>query len=154
MNVTFVSPFLSSIMNVLSTMAQMEAKAGKPFYKKNKIAHGAVTGIIGMVGKQTRGTLAISFTEPAILEITKRMLGEEETGINETVIDMTGEITNMVTGGAKNLLTEQGYKFDMATPTVISGKDHVVNHKSGTPVIVVPFKTEAGDFFIEICFED
>jgi len=154
MNVEFVSPFLSSIMNVLSTMATLEAKAGKPFYKKNKIAQGAVTGIIGMAGKQTKGTLAISFTEPVILEITKRMLGEEETEINATVTDMAGEITNMVTGGAKNLLSEKGYRFDMAIPTVISGNDHVVNHKSGKPVIVVPFKTEAGDFFIEICFED
>ncbi len=154
MNVEFVSPFLSSIMKVLSTMAKLEAKAGKPFYKKSEIAHGAVTGIIGMAGEKTKGTLAISFTEPVILEITKRMLGEEQTEINATVTDMAGEITNMVTGGAKNLLSEKGYRFDMAIPTVVSGNGHVVNHKSKTPVIVVPFKTEAGDFFIEICFED
>ena len=154
MNIEFVTPFLSSIMNVLSTMAKLEAKPGKPAYKKNEIAKGDVTGLIGMVGNQTKGTLAITFTEPVILEITKRMLGEEETEINATVTDMVGEITNMVTGGAKNLLSEKGYSFDMAIPTVVSGIGHVINHKSKKPVIVVPFVTEAGDFFIEICFED
>ena len=154
MNVEFINPFLGSIMNVLSTMAHMEVKPGKPAVKSNEVACGDVTGLIGMAGKQAKGTLAITFTEPVILEITKRMLGEELSEIDETVADMVGEITNMVTGGAKLVLSEKGYRFDMAIPSVIAGKDHIIHHKSKAPIVIVPFNTEAGDFFIEICFEE
>ena len=81
------------------------------------------------------------------------MLGEKLDSIDDTVTDMVGELTNMVTGGAKKILSEKGYRFDMALPTVISGKDHVVTHISKGPIIVVPFSTEAGDFFVELSFE-
>ncbi len=153
MNFQFVSPFLTSILNVLSTMASLAAKHGKPSYKTSATACGDVSGIIGMASEQAKGTLAVTFTEPVALEITKRMLGDELTEIDHTVIDMVGEITNMVTGGAKSLLSEKGYRFDMAIPSVISGKNHVIHHKSKVPVILVPFHTDAGDFFVEICFE-
>ena len=66
MNVEFVNPFLISTMNVLKTMANTEAKPGKPFLKSEKVAKGDVTGIVGMSGAQARGSLAISFPEPAI----------------------------------------------------------------------------------------
>ncbi len=154
MDIKFVNPFLSSILNVLSTMAMIEAKTGKPSIKTDEIAKGDVTGLIGMAGEQTKGTFAITFTEPVILEITKNMLGEEETGINDTITDMVGEITNMVCGGAKKELSENGYKFDMAIPSVVAGKDHIIKHKSKKPIIVVPFTTNTGEFFVEICFED
>ena len=154
MKVEFINPFLESILNVLNTMAKLEARPGKPAIKTNEVAKGDVTGIMGMASEQAKGTLAITFTGPVIIEITKRMLGEEVTMIDDTVIDMVGEITNMVTGGAKRLLSEQGYRFDMAIPSVVSGKNHVIHHKSKAPIIIVPFNTQAGNFFIEICFED
>ncbi|MBF0564139.1 MAG: chemotaxis protein CheX, partial [Nitrospirae bacterium] len=64
-----------------------------------------------------------------------------------------GEITNMVTGGAKKILAERGYKFEMAIPTTIVGKNHVITHKTRGPIVIVPFKTTFGDFFVEVCFE-
>ena len=154
MNVEFINPFLQAIINVLKTMAKFEVKPGNPFIKTHEVASGDVSGIIGMASPQAKGTLAVTFTESVILEITNRMLGEELKEIDDTVIDMVGEITNMVTGGAKMQLSEKGYRFEMALPTVISGKGHVVHHKSKSPIISVPFTTEAGDFFIEICFEE
>jgi chemotaxis protein CheX len=154
MKAEFVNPFLEALLNVLRTMAKMEAKPGTPKLKKDNIANGDVTGLIGMTSDQVKGTLAITFTEKVILEITKRMLDEEVTKIDDTVTDMVGEITNMVTGGAKKILSEKGYHFDMAIPSVVAGKNHVVRHKSKGPIVNVPFSSEAGEFFIEICFEE
>jgi len=154
MNVALINPFIQSILEVLSTMASMEAKPGKPAIKNNSVAQGDVTGVIGMAGEQLVGSLAICFTEPVIIEIYKRMLGETPSSIDETVTDMVGELTNIVTGGAKKLLAEDGYDFDMAIPAVVSGKNHSINHKSNGTTIILPFATEAGNFFIEICFVD
>lgn len=154
MNVEFVNPFLEALLNVLRTMAGMDARPGRPDIKKTNISSGDVTGLIGMTSELARGTLAISFTETVILDITQRMLGEAVDRIDATVTDMVGEITNMVTGGAKKILSEKGYHFDMAIPSVVAGKEHVIRHKSTAPVITVPFRTERGDFFIEVCFDE
>ena len=153
MKVEFINPFLESIVNVLATMADLKASIGKPQRKEGDIASGDVTGLIGMASNEIKGSLAITFTSPAIIDIAKRMLGEDVREIDSTVTDLVGEITNMVTGGAKRLLAEQGYDFDMAIPAVVTGKDHHISHKSKGPKIQVPFSTLAGNFYLEICFE-
>ena len=153
MKVEFINPFLESIINVLETMANVKAVPGKPQRKDEDISHGDVTGVIGMAGEKVKGSLAITFTSPAIFDIAKRMLGEDVREIDSTVTDLVGEITNMVTGGAKRLLAEQGYDFDMAIPAVVAGKNHHIAHKSKGMKIMVPFTILAGKFFVEICFE-
>jgi len=154
MKAEFVNPFLNAILDVLSTMAHVEAKPGKIALKKNTKARGDVSGLIGLAGKEAKGSLAITFTESVILDITCKMLGESVDSIDETVTDMVGEITNMVTGGAKRTFSEMGYDFDLAIPGVISGKSHTINHQTNGKTIVLPFNTPKGEFFVEICFEE
>ena len=108
MRADFVNPFLLSLMNVMSTMAQVELKPGAPRKKNDDVARGDVSGLIGMVGPQTKGSFSITFDKSLALEVMRRMLGEAPTTINDEVTDMVGEITNMVTGGAKRILGEKG----------------------------------------------
>ena len=152
MDVKFMNPFLESIMNVLETMAQMKANPQKPFKKKDNKAVGDITGIIGMAGEQTRGSMAITFGEETIVHITSQILMEKIPSLDETVVDMVGELTNMVSGGAKGLLADRGFRFEMAIPTTVVGKNHTIMHKTPGPIIVIPFKTIAGDFVMELCF--
>ena len=153
MQVEFINPFLESIVHVLETMANVKATPGKPQRKEEDVAQGDVTGVIGMASEKVKGSLAITFTSAAIFDIARRMLGEEVAEINNTVTDLVGEITNMVTGGAKRVLAEQGYDFDMAIPAVIAGKNHRISHKSNGMKIIVPFSIIAGKFYVEVCFE-
>lgn len=153
MNVEFINPFISSLLNVLSTMAQTDLTPGKPKIKKTEVAVGDVSGLIGMVGPQTKGSLSITFDSELAMTIMERMLGERPEKINEEVTDMVGEITNMVAGGAKNLLGDKGYEFDMATPVVVSGKDHTITHKCEGPKLIMPFSSDFGAAHIEVCFD-
>jgi len=154
MNVDFINPFLESISNVIATMASVKTVPGKVSLKLGDVAHGDVTGLIGMVGETTRGSLAISFSKEAIIDITSKMLGETFTEMNSDVLDCVGEITNMVTGGAKKILSEKGYDFEMATPVIVSGDNHKIIHKFRGTKIIIPFTTDHGGFFVEVCFED
>lgn len=153
MNVEFINPFISSLLNVLETMAQTKLQPGKPKKKGDEVAVGDVSGLIGMVGPQVKGSFSISFDESLALEIMQRMLGEKPSKINPEVTDMVGEITNMVTGGAKLELSSKGYDFDMATPIVVSGKQHTITHKVDGPKIILPFTCDAGKAHLEICFD-
>ena len=153
MNVEFINPFISSLLNVLSTMAQTDLTPGKPKIKKTEVAVGDVSGLIGMVGPQTKGSLSITFDGELAMTIMERMLGERPEKIDEEVTDMVGEITNMVAGGAKILLGDKGYEFDMATPVVVSGKDHTITHKCEGPKLIMPFTSDFGAAHIEVCFD-
>jgi chemotaxis protein CheX len=153
MRAEFVNPFLSSLLDVLKTMASVELEPQKALIKEDETSRGDVSGLIGMVGNKTKGSMSITFDENLALEIMQNMLGERANGINEEVTDMVGEITNMVTGGAKRILSESGFEFDMATPIVVSGKNHTIRHKCEGPIIIMPFTSQWGSAFIEICFE-
>ncbi|MDP5207032.1 chemotaxis protein CheX, partial [Alishewanella sp. SMS9] len=99
------------------------------------------------------GSFSVSFDESLAIEIMFRMLGERPTKIDADVTDMVGEITNMVTGGAKRMLGEKGYEFTMATPIVVSGKSHTITHRCDGPTILMPFTSDFGKVHIEVTFD-
>jgi chemotaxis protein CheX len=152
MNAEFINPFIAALLNVLQTMAQTELIPGKPKKKSDKQAKGDISGLIGMVGDNIHGSMSISFDEGLVLEIMHKMLGEKPDSIDSDVQDMVGEITNMICGGAKNELDQKGYDFGMATPIVVSGKNHTINHQVDGKKMVMPFSHESGNLYLEMCF--
>ncbi|MFT7008593.1 MAG: chemotaxis protein CheX, partial [Colwellia sp.] len=52
------------------------------------------------------------------------------------------------------ILSEKGFNFDMATPVVVSGKNHTIHHKSKGPIVIISLKGEAGRAYIEFSFDD
>jgi len=58
------NPFIDATVNVLETMASTKAEAGKPYLKKDQVARGDVSGVIGLTG-ETRATISVSFTKIA-----------------------------------------------------------------------------------------
>ncbi|MCW9018607.1 MAG: chemotaxis protein CheX, partial [Kangiellaceae bacterium] len=153
-NTNYVASVVQSISNIIATMASIEASRGKSFYKKSNVAHGVVSASIGMVSPNAKGSLALSFSKDSILKIISNMLQEEFLEVNDEVADCVGELTNMVAGGAKKIMSEQGFDFDMATPVVICGPDHQIVHNIKGTVVTIPFVIEASEFYAEICFED
>ncbi len=152
MNIDLSATFAEATINVISTMALLECKPGDVFLKREGKEFSDVTGLIGLSGEDARGVFAISFPKHVIFEITERMLGDAIYEIDDTVTDMVGELTNMISGKAKQLLSTDNYSFGMALPIVIAGEDHQVVNKS-RGVMVVPITSAVGEFFIEICFE-
>jgi chemotaxis protein CheX len=122
MDVRFINAFLEGTISVLKTMAFIEPKPGKPYLKKDALARGDISGIIGLTGSVT-GSMALSFSEKSILKIVSNMLGEEIKEIN-------GDIKDAV---------------------VVAGKSHSIAHVLGGPSIIIPFETEDGPFFVDVC---
>jgi len=155
MNVNFMNPVLRSMQNVLSTMAHIEPKVGSPKLKeKNSIIQGKnISGIMSMTGRRGNASIAITFSESAIVHIAKKMLPSEITTIDGNVIDLVGEIVNMVLGGAKSEFENGGYFFSLSLPTIILGTDYLIAHKTNAPIIMLPFAMPEGEFVIEAGYE-
>lgn len=134
-------------------MAQINLTSHQAQAKTSDVASGDVSGIIGMIGTQAKGSMAISFDKDLATNMMKNMLGEKPHEINDKVRDMIGEMTNMICGGAKNILAEQNYNFEMATPVIVSGNNHKIQHKVDGPKIILTFTSKLGNAYLEICFD-
>ncbi len=149
--VVIARPFIQATVNILSTMANMEATAGTPFVKKGNAARGDVSAIVGVTGDKT-GTIAVSFTRACAIALVKGMLGDDVQDILQDTQDAVGEVTNMVSGQARAALAAMGISLQGSTPTVIVGDGHLIRHISNNPVVAIPFTTDKGDFTVEFCF--
>ena len=82
------------------------------------------------------------------------MFGEQINEINDEIKDAVGELTNMISGQARRELEEIGKVFQGTIPTVIIGKDHEIQSLTKGPKIAIPFKTDFGNFTIEVALEE
>lgn len=149
-DVNVINPFLDAVIDVLSTMAQITPEPGKPYIKGNRLAKGDITGIIGITGKD-KGTISVTFNEATATKVVANMLGEEVTDV-EVLRDGIGEVTNMISGQARQGLAGIGLKYHAAIPVVVIGKNHKVQHVSDGPILAIPFTTEDGEITVEVCF--
>ncbi|MEE4356155.1 MAG: chemotaxis protein CheX [Desulfococcaceae bacterium] len=155
-----IRPFINATLNVLKTMAFTEALASEPYMKNKETANGDVSGVIGMTGDHN-GSLSVSFPENIILAVVSNMFGEEMKVVDDEIRDAVGEITNMISGQARQELELVDVSLDAAIPTVISGKNHTIKHISSYPIVAVDFVVGEGEFSseikdkftIEICLE-
>ena len=153
MDVKLINPFLNATLTVLETMAFIKAKPGKPYLKKDTIAQGDVSGVVGLTGA-ANGTVSVTFDEACILNIVSSMFGEEMKELNRDISDAVGELTNMISGQARQQIEKIGKILHGAIPTVITGKNHKLISMTKGPKIAIPFKTDAGSFIVEVCLEE
>lgn len=153
MDVQLVNPFIDATLHVLSSLAFTQAHVGTPYIKKDTVAQGDVSGVVGLSG-ETNGTISVTFSRKCILTIVSKMFGEEIVEINDEVKDAVGEILNIVSGNGRQKLQGMGKTLKGGIPTVITGKNHIITHVTSKPVIAIPFSTENGDFTFEVCFEN
>lgn len=151
-DVNFINPFLNATQKVFKVQAFIEARPGKPSLKKmsDPLLMGDISGIISIASETFKGTLAISMPEAMFLKILKNMLGTEQASISEDVVDLVGELANIILGQAKIELASLGYRLDMALPSCVWGKDHKIKHFGGGVCIVIPFETDSGTFYTEV----
>jgi len=153
MDILIINALLDSLMKIFNTMVGVTPVPGIPVPKDDDISLGEVSGLMLMEADKAKGSMAISFSKGAIAKVASKMLGDNLKTIDETARDLTGEMTNMLVGGAKSILAERGYMFDMSTPEIFSGKKHRITHKYNGQTVILPFKLEKDPFYLEINFQ-
>ena len=154
MKVEYINPFIIATKKVLSTMAFMESKPGRPGLKEegNVKAMGDISAVIELTG-ESKGSIAISFTKDCILSVAQQMFGQEYADIDEEIVDMVGEIVNMVSGEARRELAKLGFHFSAGIPVTFKGPGHDIPHFVQARVILIPFETKSGKYYIEAAFD-
>ena len=152
MDIVMIHALLDSLFTIFATMVRLEIQPGIPVLKHDNTAKGEVSGLIGMKAEGVCGSIALSFTLPAIRVISRNLLGIEIGSVDNEAIDITGELTNMLVGGAKRILSEKGQDFDMQTPQLLFGDGHEIVHHYPGKTILLPVKIEQNEFYVELNF--
>lgn len=151
-DVNFINPFLNATQKVFKVQCFLETRPQKPYLKKptDPMLLGDISGIIAVTSETFSGTLAISLSEKIFAKIATNMLGEACEKIEESNVDLIGEIANIILGQAKIELGQLGYNVQMALPSCVWGKDHKIKHFGGGVCVVIPFETDHGTIYSEV----
>ncbi|MBY0313449.1 MAG: chemotaxis protein CheX [Phycisphaerales bacterium] len=152
MDPAFITPFITSIQNVFSTMMQLRVDIGTPAIKKDPAPTYDVSGIIGMSGDVT-GSVTLSFPLATAKNVVALFAGAPLEPGTADFADAIGELVNMVSGNAKGQFTG-GKKVAISCPSVVVGSNHLVARQKDVPCIAIPCKTDCGDLVIEIVIRE
>jgi chemotaxis protein CheX len=149
MNVAFINPFIESTLRSLEMMASITAEKAGLSVKEDLITTFDISAIIGITG-DTSGSIILSFPADLACRIAGNMLMEEITELNQSVEDAIGEIGNIVVGDARRLLIQDGFSLSISVPTVVVGTGHKISRSGDVPCIAIPFRTDFGEFEVNV----
>ena len=106
-----------------------------------------ITSIIKLAGEAS-GTIILSLDQKVAASATKVLLCQDETAVEEDILDAVGELTNMIAGQAKVKLDQ--YKMSLSLPTVITGRDRDVEIEHSVQPFSIPFESAWGPLSVEV----
>ncbi len=153
MKAEYINPFVKSTFNVFNTMLGMSPIKKELYIKKNKLSKHEISGFIGLAGK-INGFVTLSFSEDIAFLITETFLGMKKTEIDDEVVDVVGEMINMIAGGAKKEFVEAGKPFKISIPSIITGKGHMLGVSAKYPCFGVAFELDGKEFDLEVAVSE
>ena len=137
----YIQPFVNGTEEVFRDFCKTEIIAGRAYFvSKDEFENKwDISGIIGMSG-EVQGAVAISVKEITAISITKNLTNIDHTFIDSDVMDVIGEVINIIAGNAKNVF-ERNSRIKISMPSIIKGKSHAIVWPSDRArIICVPFK--------------
>ncbi len=154
MDVNIINPFINATRQMMQIMAGIEDfhKVALDVDLELKAKYD-VSASIGLTGS-AKGTIVLSFTEAIAVELLSRLVGEKVEHFDKSACDAVGEMVNIIAGSASAELSKGvGNVIDRSIPSVILGRGHRIFHPPNIPCINVIFKTEVGQFAMQVSFQ-
>jgi len=138
--------FITSIQEVLGTMAHVTVTVGAPSLKKTPLPTYDVSGIIGFSGEFV-GSMVLSFPQATAEALVSAFAGMPIAPDSPDFADAVGELANMIAGNAK---TSFGGGTNISVPSIVLGSGHTIARLQDVPCMVIPCNTAVGGFAVEV----
>ena len=146
----YLPNFIASTKAIFQTMLGWDVTVAS-VNKHNEFQPGRdVTGIIGLAGAM-KGTIVVSVDKEVAFAAAEVFIGVRPTSIDSDVLDLLGELANMIGGGAKERFDNP--KIVLGLPTTVSGGDYRVTFNAGAEIETVEFNSPFGIFSIQIAIQ-
>jgi chemotaxis protein CheX len=121
----FIQPFIDVCTSVFKDFIKCDLIPERAYFEKREdFLNWDISGLIALTG-EAKGIVAISMKTQTALEITRILTGKTHTYLDDDVIDMIGEVVNIISGNVKKNL-EDTFKLTISLPYIIKGKAHLV----------------------------
>ncbi len=119
MKAEYINPFLVSTTNVFRDLLQTNLVRGRTLIKKTPAPSHEIAIFIGVKGKNP-GQVIYSMNLETILKIAGRLMpGLPVEELKKEYRDIIGEVANMITGNAMQLLIAGDAGLDLTVPMVV-----------------------------------
>lgn len=150
MKAKYINPFLQASLNLFRNYLGVECSTSAPFLNPDPKNLDEVSGIIGLAG-ETTGAVVLSFGRETAVKLAGVMAGKQFFSLSNEVLDIVGELVNIVAGNAKKDLLE--FRISISLPGVLVGKNSAIKWPTGVPVITIPFNSELGPFSVNVSLQ-
>lgn len=128
----FISQFTQmAVAEVYSTMLNQTVEA-RDAEEGDATPRGPVNGLIGSVGfaGKINGTLYMLYSDRLACRVTEALIGVTASDADAPeVVDVIGEIANMVSGAMKGHTSKRGYPGWLSTPVILRGEGITLESK-------------------------
>jgi len=145
-----IKPFVNSTKNTFQTMFNLHVEQVE--LQDNLKNTYDISATINLTGN-LMGAIFLSFDKETACLVTNTMLEENFSDLNDTVKYTIAEIINIIVGGVKAILEEEGIITSLSLPGVITGSDYNITYPKDMNLINIPFFIESAEkyFILGIC---
>jgi CheY-specific phosphatase CheX len=141
----------SATRDVFATMLGMEVVSLPPHQESYPSSPSeGVVSLIGLAGAWM-GTGAVSCSATLASKISSQMLMSETEAVNEEVLDVIAEITNMIIGNVKTGLEDRLGPMGLSIPTVVFGRNFTTRSIADGHWTVCPFQVGEEQLMVKLC---
>ncbi len=145
-----IKSFIDSTKNTFLTMLNLHIEETELQDNLKKTCD--ISATISLTGN-LMGTIFLSFDKETACLVTNAMLEEDFSDLNDNVKYTIAEIINIITGGVKAILEEEGIIASLSLPGVITGSDYNITYPKDMNLINIPFFIKSAEkyFILGIC---
>jgi chemotaxis protein CheX len=141
--------FINSVSNYFKHLTEIDSDTKVPYLKESKgLVLKDFTGMIGISGSR-KGFVYISANQEMFANLINLFIGIEDPS-KEDILDMAGEISNVVAG---NVRANLGANFMISVPTVFEGMPENLNIPDNVSMYVIPIKWNNHEAFVVLGLE-
>ncbi|MEO9871835.1 chemotaxis protein CheX [Ekhidna sp.] len=136
--------FINSVSNYFKHLTEIDSDMKVPYLKESDgLVLKDFTGMIGISGSR-QGFVYISANREMFADLINMFIGIEDPS-EEDILDMAGEISNVVAG---NVRANLGANFMISVPTVFEGMPTELQIPENVTMYVIPIKWNNHEAFV------
>lgn len=151
---SFIQAVCTSVSSLFSTMVPMDVDLSHASSQASESVLGFPQELVGTIDIRggINGSISILLSYPLAISMASLMLEEELNEVNEDVYEAVAEITNIIAGGIKTSLSQNGQAFLLGLPQVFdlgpeSSQTYPQAGKDQT-TLAIPIQTGQGAFCV------
>ena len=150
MKADYINPFINSAMNFFREYLEIDIEAQRAYIQKNPENIRGVSAVIGLAG-EIKGQVILNFSQETAIALSSLFAGESYRNVDMDVVDVVGEMVNIISGTAKQYLEQ---RIETSLPGVVLGDSYKFAWGAAVPVITIPFLSKFGRITIFVSIKE